>query len=53
MLMMNAPNSVGLNPYNHYTTAPLVINPCADELASPRRLCPCKKIENTNKNKKE
>jgi hypothetical protein len=27
--------------------------PCTHELASPRRLCPCKRIENTNKNRKE
>ncbi len=38
---------------SHYTTAPLVTNPCTHELASPRRLCPCKQIENTSKNRKE
>jgi hypothetical protein len=38
---------------SHYTTAPLVTNPCAHELALPRRLCPCKQIENTSKNRKE
>jgi hypothetical protein len=26
---------------------------CTHELASPRRLCPCKQIENTSKNRKE
>jgi hypothetical protein len=41
-LMMKALNSVDLNLCSHYTTAPLVTNPCAHELASPRRLCPCK-----------
>jgi hypothetical protein len=40
-------------PCSHYTTAPLVTNSCAHELASPRRLCPCKGIENTSKNRKE
>jgi hypothetical protein len=53
MLMMKAPNSVGSNPYGHYTTDPLVINPYTHELASSRRLCSCKRIENTNKNRKE
>jgi hypothetical protein len=50
---MKASNSVGLNPCSHYTTASLVTNPCAHELASPRRLCPYKQIENTRKNRKE
>jgi hypothetical protein len=40
-------------PYSHYTTAPLVTNSCTQELVSPRRLCPCKRIENTSKNRKE
>jgi hypothetical protein len=40
-------------PCSHYTTASLVTNPCAHELGSPRRLCPCKRIENTSKNRKE
>jgi hypothetical protein len=31
----------------------LVTNPCIHELASPRRLSPCKRIKNTNKNRKE
>jgi hypothetical protein len=53
MLMTKAPNSVGLNLCNYYTTAPLVTNPCAHELTSPRRLCPYKQIENTSKNRKE
>jgi hypothetical protein len=52
-LMMKALNSVGSNPCSHCTTAPLVNNPCTHELASPRRLCPYKRIENTRKNRKE
>jgi hypothetical protein len=52
-LMTKALNSVGSNPCSHYTTAPLVTNPCTHELASSRRLCPCKRIENTSKNRKE
>jgi hypothetical protein len=40
-------------PYNHYTTAPLVTNPYTQKLVSPRSLCPCKQIENTSKNRKE
>jgi hypothetical protein len=52
-LMTKALNSVGSNPCSHYTTAPLVTNPCTHELASRRRLCPCKWIENTSKNRKE
>jgi hypothetical protein len=53
MLMMKAPNSVGLNPCSHYTTAPLVTNLCTYELASPIRLHLCKRIVSTNKNRKE
>jgi hypothetical protein len=53
ILMMKAPNNVGSNPCNHYTMTPLVTNPCTHELALPKRLCPCKRIENTNKNRKE
>jgi hypothetical protein len=52
-LMMKALNNVGSNPCSHYTTALLVTNLCTHELASPRRLCPCKWIENTSKNRKE
>jgi hypothetical protein len=52
-LKTKAPNSVGSNLCSHYTTAPLVTNPCAHELASPRRLCLCKRIDNTSKNRKE
>jgi hypothetical protein len=50
---VRALNSVGLNPCSHYTTAPLITNPCTHELALPKRLCPCKLIENISKNKKE
>jgi hypothetical protein len=53
MLMMKALNNISSDPCSHYTTAPLVTNPCAHELASPRRLCPYKRIENTSKNMKE
>jgi hypothetical protein len=53
MLMMKASNNVGSNLCSHYTMAPLVTNPCTHELASPRRLCPYKWIENTSKNRKE
>jgi hypothetical protein len=52
-LMTKAPNSVSSNPCSHYTMALLVTNSCTHELASPRRLCPYKQIENTSKNKKE
>jgi hypothetical protein len=52
-LMTKAPNSIGSNPCSHYTTAPLVTNPCAHKLASPGRLCPFKRIKNTSKNRKE
>jgi hypothetical protein len=37
MLVEKAPNRQ-LKPCNHYTTAPLVTNTRAHELASPRRL---------------
>jgi hypothetical protein len=40
MLMMKAPNSVGLNLCSHYTTALLVTNPCAHKLALPRSYVP-------------
>jgi hypothetical protein len=50
---MKAPNNVGSNLCSHYTTALLVTNPCAHELASARRLCLCKRIENTSKNNLE
>jgi hypothetical protein len=53
MLMMKALNSVGSNLCSHYTTAPLVINPCAHELPVTGRLCPCKRIVNTSKNRKK
>jgi hypothetical protein len=53
MLMTKAPNSVDSNPCSYYTTAPLVNNPCTHELVLPRRLCPCKRILNRSKNKKE
>jgi hypothetical protein len=53
MLMTKATNIVSLNSCSHYTMAPLVTNPCAHELALPRRLCPCKIVENTSKNRKE
>jgi hypothetical protein len=46
-------NSIGLNPYRPYTMALLVTNLCTHKLASLRRLCPCKRIENTSKNMKE
>jgi hypothetical protein len=52
-LMTKAPNSIGSNPCSHYTMAPLVTNPCTHEFASPRRLCPGKRIENTRNNRKE
>jgi hypothetical protein len=52
-LMTKALNSVGSNLCSHYTTAPLVTNPCTHKLASPRRLCLCMRIENTSKNRKE
>jgi hypothetical protein len=52
-LMMKALNNVGSNPCSHYTMAPLVTNPCTHELASLRRLCHCKWIKNTSKNRKE
>jgi hypothetical protein len=42
-----------LNPYRHYTTAPLVINQCVHELTSPKRLIPTSAIENTSKNKEK
>jgi hypothetical protein len=51
-LMMKAPYNVDSNPCSHYTTAPLVTNPCTHELASPRWLCPYKRIKNTSKNMK-
>jgi hypothetical protein len=51
--MTKAPNNIGSNPCSHYTTAPLVTNPYAHELVSPRRLCPYKRIKNTSKNRKE
>jgi hypothetical protein len=51
--MMKALNSIGSNPYSHYTMAPLVTNSCAHELASLGRLCPYKQIKNTSKNRKE
>jgi hypothetical protein len=53
ILMMKALNNVGSNLCSHYTTAPLVTNPCTHELALPRRLCPYKQIENTSNNRKE
>jgi hypothetical protein len=53
MLMTKALNSISSNLCSHYTTTPLVTNPCAHELASPRRLSPYKGIENTSKNRKE
>jgi hypothetical protein len=52
-LMTKTLNSIGSNRCNHYTTALLVTNPCTHELASPRRLYPCKRIENTSKNRKK
>jgi hypothetical protein len=52
-LMMKAPNSIGSNPCSHYTTTLLVTNSCTHELVSPTRLCLCKQIENTSKNRKE
>jgi hypothetical protein len=52
-LTMKALNSIGSNLCNHYTTAPLITNPCTYEFTLPRRLCPCKRIENTTMNRKE
>jgi hypothetical protein len=51
-LMMKAPNRTS-NPCHHYTTASLVINLCAYELTSPRRLTLISAMENTSKNKEE
>jgi hypothetical protein len=45
--------NIMVNPYNHYAMALLVINLCAHELTSPRRLIPTSAIENTNKNREE
>jgi hypothetical protein len=39
--MMKALNRI-IEPCSHYTTALLVINLCAHELTSPRRLIPYK-----------
>jgi hypothetical protein len=45
--------NIMVNPYNHYTMTLLVINLCAHELTSPRRLIPASAIENTSKNREE
>jgi hypothetical protein len=40
--MTKAPNSIGSNPCSHYTTAPLVTNPCAP-------MKPVQSLHHTNK----
>jgi hypothetical protein len=51
-LMMKASNRT-LNPCSHHTMIMLVINPCAHELTSPRRLIHVSAIKNTRKNREE
>jgi hypothetical protein len=41
------------NPCNHYTMAPLVINPCTHKLTLPRSLILASAIEKTSKNEKD
>jgi hypothetical protein len=52
MLITKAPNRTS-NPYSHYITAPLIINPGAHKLTSPRRLILAIAIKNTIKNKED